>query len=281
MEEVMQSIGWREAVSETGKRASIFTRALRDAVVGSNLAAARFAGKPRTFARYANECLFLYGLFDRRSGLPQAAVWNGLQLPVEKEQVELAVYPEAADEWFPGLASLAVDLVSLCTLCRILRPRVIFEIGTFRGAGTLHLAGNSPDAETFTLDLASPGRPALSTSVFDDERIGLRFDTRRHHFTGRPEEKRIHCLYGDSAKFDFSPWARKVDLFFIDGAHSYEYVRNDTLKALACCRPGSVLAWHDYGRFGLNGVSKWLHEFRDQGHEVHRVPGGSLAYARV
>ena len=277
----MQTIGWREAISETGKRASIFTRVLRDTVVGGNLASARFAGKPRTFARYANECLFLYGLFDHQNGLPQAAVWKGLELGAVTAQVDVAMYPEAADEWFPGLASLGVDLVSLCTMCRILRPKVIFEIGTLRGAGTLHLAGNSPDAETFTLDLAVSERPSLSTSIFDNERIGVRFDTRRHHFTGRPEEKRIHCLYGDSAEFDFRPWAQKVDLFFIDGAHSYEYVRNDTLKALTCCRAGSVLAWHDYGRPGINGVSKWLHEFQAEGHKVFRVPGGSLAYAQV
>jgi predicted O-methyltransferase YrrM len=277
----MQAIGWRDALSETSKRAGIFTRVLLDTVVGGNLAAARFAGKPRKFARYANECLFLYGLFERQNGLPQANVWKGLQLPAETENVNFVMYPEAADEWFPGLASLSVDLVSLCALCRILRPKVVFEIGTFRGAAILHLVGNSPDAEAFTLDLAPSERPTLSTSIFDNERIELRFDAPRYHFAGRPEEKRIHCLYGDSAQFDFSPWAQKVDLFFIDGAHSYEYVRNDTLKALSCCRAGSVLAWHDYGRPGINGVSKWLHEFRAQGREIFRVPGGSVAYARV
>jgi hypothetical protein len=85
----------------------------------------------------------------------------------------------------------------------------------------------------------------------------------------------------DSAKFDYSPFNRRVDLFFIDGAHSYPYVRDDTLKALECCRPGSVIAWHDYGRHGVNGVSRWLHEF-SRGRKIYCIPGGgSLAYMRV
>jgi len=42
-----------------------------------------------------------------------------------------------------------------------------------------------------------------------------------------------------------------------------------------------VVAWHDYGRMGVNGVSKWLHEFRRQGRQIFRIPGGSLAYARI
>lgn len=276
----MQTMGWQEAASGTAKRVTLATLALRNVLVGGNLAAARFIAEPRKLVSYVSECLFLFRLVDE-DGLPQAPVWKGLQLPAETEGVEIAIYPEAANEWFRGAASFGVDLVSLCTLCRMVQPKVIFEIGTLHGSGALHLAGNSPGAEVYTLDLGCSEQPSLSTTMIDDEHVALHSEIRRYHFNGRPEEKRIHCLQGDSAKFDFSGWAQKVDLFFIDGAHSYEYVRNDTCKALTCCRPGSVVAWHDYGRFGLNGVTKWLHEFRGQGHEIHRVPGGSLAYARI
>jgi len=277
----MHGIRWREAAGGTAKRAAIATLALRNAIVGGNLAAARFVAEPRKLVSYVNECLFLSRLLDPQGGLPQAPVWKGLRFPAPSDGVGIAMYPEAAEEWFRGAASFGVDLVSLCALCRILQPKVIFEIGTLRGSGALHLAGNSPGADVYSLDLGPLEHPSLSTTLFDDDHVRVHSQTRRYHFTGRPEEQRIHCLHGDSATFDFSPWAEKVDLFFIDGAHSYEYVRNDTLKALTCCRPGSVLAWHDYGRAGVNGVSRWLHEFRGQGHEIHRVPGGSLAYARV
>jgi Methyltransferase domain len=98
---------------------------------------------------------------------------------------------------------------------------------------------------------------------------------------GRKDTARIHRLLGDSATFDFSPYARNIDLFFIDGAHTYEYVKNDTLKALECCHPGSVIAWHDYGRMGINGVTRWLHEFVRSHFPVYRVPNGSLAFGIV
>jgi hypothetical protein len=84
-------------------------------------------------------------------------------------------------------------------------------------------------------------------------------------------------LFGDSAAFDFSPFHGAIDFFFIDGAHSYEYVRSDTLNALRCCHAGSVIAWHDFGRVVVDGVAKWVREFaRDR--EVYSVPGGSLAF---
>ena len=277
----MQTIGWQGAMSGTAKRVTLATIALRNVILGGNFAAARFAADPRKLLSYVSECLFLFRLANPQDGLPQSPVWEGLRLPPMTDGLGIHMYPDAAEEWFCRAASFAVDLVSLCTLCRILQPKVIFEIGTLHGSAALHLAGNSPAADVYSLDLGSSEQPLLSTTLVDDAHVRLHSEARRYHFTGRPEECRIHCLRGDSAKFDFSPWAGKVDLFFVDGAHSYEYVRNDTLKAMACCHPGSVVAWHDYGRVGLNGVSKWLHEFRGQGHEVHRIPGGSLAYARM
>jgi predicted O-methyltransferase YrrM len=178
------------------------------------------------------------------------------------------------------MASFTADLVSMCMLCQILKPRLIFEIGTFHGAGALHWAVNAPDADVYTLDLPSTASPSLTVTTVD--RVHINTHAEGHmQFEGKPEAQRIHCLYGDSATFDFSPFFGKVDLFFIDGAHSYEYVRNDTLHALKCCKPGSVIAWHDYGRMGLNGVTKWLHELSHQGKEICRIPGGSLAYTRI
>jgi hypothetical protein len=92
---------------------------------------------------------------------------------------------------------------------------------------------------------------------------------------------KIHQLWGDSATFDFSPFQNNIDLFFIDGAHTYEYVKNNTLKALKCCHEGSVIAWHDYGRMGVNGVTRWLHEFGPSHFPVYRVPHGSLEFGIV
>lgn len=76
----------------------------------------------------------------------------------------------------------------------------------------------------------------------------------RYIFENCKAASKITCLFGDSATFNFSSFYEKVDFFFIDGAHSYEYVRSDTLNALKCCHQGSVIAWHDFGRVGVGGV---------------------------
>ena len=131
------------------------------------------------------------------------------------------------------------------------------------------------------MDLPSCVAPSLGATSVDIQHVHDRSPAERMCFDGTPEAARIHCLYGDSATFDFSWLKGQVDLLFIDGAHSYEYVRNDTLHAGACCKTGSVIAWHDYGRFGFNGVMRWLHKFAREGNQIYRTPGGSLAYTKL
>jgi hypothetical protein len=249
---------------------------LRNMLLGGNVESLLAMGDPRTAAYYVGECRFIYKCIFPKRGLPQKPVWETFGA----DKVPVVLYGTPG-EWFHPVASYTADLVSMCMLCQILRPRVVLEIGTFHGAGALHWAGNAPDAEVYTLDLPAAVAPVLAVTDMDRSFVQGHGVTKQMLFDGKSEAKRIHCLYGDSATFDFSPFLGKVDLLFIDGAHSYEYVRNDTLRAGECCRPGGVIAWHDYGRVGFNGVSRWLHEFSRQGKEIYRVPGGSLAYSRV
>ena len=122
--------------------------------------------------------------------------------------------------------------------------------------------------------------PALPTTIVDDRNIRDQRGVDRCFFDGTSVSGKIQRLFGDSATFDYASFEARVDLFFIDGAHSYEYVRSDTLNALRCCRPGSVIAWHDFGRFGVNGVTRWLREL-SRSRAVYCVPGGSLAFMRI
>jgi Methyltransferase domain len=252
---------------------------VRNTLLGVNLGSVTaLVSEPRKAVYYATECRFLYRSIFSKGGLPQMPVWEALGVG----QASVTLYGQAATGWgFGPVASFAADLISLCMLCQILKPRVVFEIGTFYGAGALHCAGNAPQAEVYTLDLPAAVGPFLALTVSDRGFIKAHEESLHMEFEGMPEAERIHCLYGDSAAFDFSPFSGKVDLFFVDGAHSYEYVRNDTYRALNCCRPGGVIAWHDYGRVGFNGVSKWLHELAADGRSIYRVPGGSLAYTRL
>lgn len=152
------------------------------------------------------------------------------------------------------------ELLAICKLVKQFRPRAMFEIGTFDGRTSLNLAANGGDgAVVYTLDL--PGSQANTTglpleagdkSLIEKESSGDRY---KHS----AERGRIRQLFGDSATFDFSPYFGAIDLIFIDGAHSYEYVLNDTRIALKLLRNGSgVILWHDYG--SSEGVIRALDE---------------------
>lgn len=255
--------------------------AARNVILGSNLASLRMLGNPRALVGYANEALFLYGSQTRTRGLKERHVFEVLG-GAETQDISLGAL-SAKKNWIAGTASYTVDLVNLCLACRLLRPKRVFEIGTLRGYTTLHLALNTdPDARIFTLDLP-PGHsdaPALATTAVDDWHVQKRQAIARQYFHGTAVEQKVTMLQGDSARFDFSPYRGTIDLFFIDGAHSYEYVKSDTLRALECSHPGSVIAWHDFGRAGVNGVSRWLRELARE-HEVFSVPGSSLAFMVV
>jgi Methyltransferase domain len=251
---------------------------LRNGILAGNIESLLAARDPRRAAYCHTEMRFLHRcLFPRKSDFPQKPVWEVFGV----DQVPVVLYGNGAGAWVQPVASHLADLISMCMLCQITKPKVILEIGTFHGSGALHWAGNAPEAEVYTLDLPAGIVPSLAATEMDRTITSGHAAAKQMAFEGRPEAKRIHPLYGDSATFDFSPFIGKVDLLFIDGAHSYEYVRNDTLRAVPCCRPGSVIAWHDYGRAGFNGVSRWLHEYSRQGKQIYRVPGGSLAYARL
>jgi len=251
---------------------------LRNLILGVNLESLHMVANPRQMVSVVTECLFVSRCINSTDHIPQRQVWDVLGAHSE---VSVTLYGDAASEWFRPTASYTADLVAMCILCQIIKPKVIFEIGTFHGAGALHWAANAPQANVYTLDLPPDTLPSLGTTTADQMHVGARSRKKRMFFDDHAASTRIHPVYGDSATYDFGPFAGKVDLFFIDGAHSYDYVRNDSLKALNCSHHGSIIAWHDYGRVGFNGVSRWLHEFARKGNHLYRVPGGSLVFMRV
>lgn len=252
---------------------------LRNLVLGTNIDSLRMVREPQKFVSSISEGLFLRRLVHPKGDLAQAPVWHSLGV---EGPVEITIDPNVADsEWLRSIPSYTADLVALCMLCRFLNPQTIFEIGTYQGRGALHWAMNAPRARVYTLDLPPGEAPSLAHTVVDRYHVANRLPDFELAFRGTPQASRITSLHGDSAKFDFSPYYKQIDLFFVDGAHSYEYVKSDTGHAFDCCHMGSVIAWHDYGRVGFNGVSRFLHELRDSGYDVRRVPGGSLAYLAV
>jgi predicted O-methyltransferase YrrM len=270
-------------VTNTRERLKAAAVAARNLVLGGNVSSLAM-GSPVAMVHYASEALFLRRALTGSRGLPEQPVWQGLGAT---EPAAIRLPNVASPSWPAVQPTYLADIVNLCRICAFLKPARVFEIGTYLGYSTLHLALNvPPGGRVLTLDLPKDGgprsdagaTPALRTTFMDDAHIRGATATQQYLFTGTEAEGRIELLFGDSAAFDFGPYAGTIDLFFIDGAHSYEYVRSDTLQALRCVRPGGVIAWHDFGRTGLNGVSRWLRQMRAEGWPVLAAPGGSLAY---
>jgi Methyltransferase domain len=250
------------------------TIGIRNILLGANLRSLSKLADPRRLAFYSTQALFFYDCLFR-NGLP---VKNVREILPHNEYADVSLFLGSDDFWINDVPSGGSDLLSLCLITRLVQPKRIFEIGTARGYTALQFAANAPVAEVFTLDLPQDSGTVLPITVMDRLFAGVE---KGATLQGRKEAGKIRRLLGDSATFDFSPYSKSIDLFFIDGAHTYEYVRNDTLKALECCHEGSVITWHDYGRRGVNGVTRWLNEFARSHFPVYRVPNGSLAFGIV
>ena len=194
---------------------------------------------------------------DRRQRLDRANLSAPFRLPsqelarlfpgIEGEQVSLS--PE---QFFrPDSMVLPLpELLTLMALCGYLRPKQVFEIGTFTGESTLAMARQLPsDSKIATLDIQKHNG-------------GLAFE-------GRPEARQITDLVGDSRRFDFSPYESQCDFVFVDADHSYPCVCNDTEIAFRLLKPGGVILRDDYvfdPRFPeCSGVKKALEEMRRPG----------------
>lgn len=179
----------------------------------------------------------------------------------------------------PVAADGNVSLLELTILARsvaLAQPRCLFEIGTFDGRTTLNLAANAPaDARVLTLDL--PAQAATGLAVADGDRRYIDKPASGARFAGHALAARITQLYGDSATFDFAPYAGQVDWMFIDGAHSAEYVRKDSQTAKALVKTGGWVFWHDYGVW--DGVTEALNALASEPWftGIRHIEGTSLA----
>ncbi len=168
-------------------------------------------------------------------------------------------------------------------ICRIVKshnPSAVFEIGTFNGRTSLNMAANmSPDSLLYTLDLPQTEVTKTKLRIKSGEKKFIEKPASGMQFSGTPYEKMIIRLYADSAKNDYSPYLNKIDLVFIDGSHSYEYVINDTKVALKLLGNGKgIVIWHDYG---WNEVMRALNEFYTKDprfSKLKNIAGTSFAY---
>jgi hypothetical protein len=175
-----------------------------------------------------------------------------------------------------------VDVAAILALAIAQQPLGVLEIGTFWGSTTANLARNLPAAKIHTIDLpldegevmeSIAGQPVNDLHLIQSRQVGKAF-------RGTDVEDRITQHFGDTAKFDYSIIADPLSFFMIDGSHTYEYAKSDTLVCLALAKGPSTLVWHDCNQW-QPGVTKWLVEMIDVGLPVKRVTRSAVAYLQI
>lgn len=167
------------------------------------------------------------------------------------------------------------ELSTLSTLVYQLKPKTIFEIGTYNGFTTLHFAYNAPeDSKIYTLDLPPDFEVQDKAHYSYDDLMVVELSKKNianRVYKKDPMGRKIIELFGDSEKFDFSPYYGKMDLIFIDGNHSHQYVKSDTENAFKMLSPNGVILWHDFDYIIHRDVFKFLNNLSKQ-HKIYSIP---------
>jgi len=171
-------------------------------------------------------------------------------------------YVDGSLPWF--------DLVALLSIAVDRDPQSLVEIGTLHGHTTRLLALNLPNAQINTIDLPEELDLGHSPLPKDDFHL-IRGRRLGQEFRSDSSIRNVTQLLGDTATMPFP----KAELFYIDGSHTYEYVKNDTLKAMAFDEAKTIV-WHDCDQ-SHPGVTRWLREMVDMGNPVKRIKDTNVA----
>jgi hypothetical protein len=186
---------------------------------------------------------------------------------------------------YPGVKDGGVSCLDLVCIVHLLKKsdaKNIFEIGTFTGCTTANLAANSIDGSiVYTIDLPQAMLNSTKWRLDKADKNYVDKEDSGSFYKNKDSATKIKQLLGDTAKFDFGPFYGQVDFVFVDGAHSYEYVINDSLVAFKLAkRRKSIIVWHDYNG-SWDGVTQALNELylsRPEFKGLKHVQDTSLAF---
>lgn len=259
----------------------MYVRKLLDAISVTNLRSLQLAvARPQSVREYFARCLREYdGLAGQ--GLPHKdpiafLCEQGWGQVGSDERVQLPTQ-------LSGGGGLGLhELVILATVTRLLKPRKVFEFGTYMGLSTSAFILNSPsDAAVISVDL--PSDPEAG-NIGDDEYAPAERQLIRERKVGSVLrelglQNRYQQVLCNSLDFDPTSEAGSVELGFIDGGHALRFVRNDTIKMARMMAERGLVFWHDYGgRGGLLELSGYLEKL-SRSIPIYRLNGTALAWA--
>ena len=140
----------------------------------------------------------------------------------------------------------------LASLIKKYNPDFILEFGTSQGAGTIVLAHYSNSfCKIFTIDITKEMGLSLNSPQAEETQmlpvVGCLID----QFNLRHKVIQLIC---DSKQLEWG-MLPSCDIAFIDGNHTYDYVKYDTELAFSS---SDIIVWHDYQ---LPDVKKAVDEF--------------------
>lgn len=220
---------------------------------------------PSNLPRYISYCLKKYDELVG-NGLP----CRGPVTPAGNSIITLPAYHAGGGMSFS-------ELVILARVTRALKPRTVFEIGTYNGLTTaLFLLNSDPDAAIVTMDLPTHSTEENGRLPSDQKLVANRQLGSLPRALGLREYTQVLC---DSMVFDPSPYLNSVDLGLIDGAHDLVHVQNDTLKMTRMILDGGIVFWHDYGgKRALRPLARYLDTLAKCA-SIYRISDTSLAWA--
>ena len=255
-------------------------RFLIEGLKGLNVAAAQLAiRRPNRVRGYISYCLRKYDEIMGR-GLPVGdpiAFINAQHQADPSTTAEIAL-PLCLDT--DGSTSMS-ELCILALVTKLLKPKTVFEFGTYKGRTTsMFILNVENGASVISLDLPTEGRLSdAQRREYIDTDATLVAHRRPAQFVYQLHlETRCRLLACSSLDFDPAPYAGSVELGFIDAAHALPFVRNDTQKMATMVAPGGLVFWHDYGGKGrFYPLAEYLEELSER-VPIYRITGTSLAW---
>lgn len=234
----------------------IVTTVWRRAILDAFVAPRRFGTTVREFWRASNM------LFH-----PSVGSVNLSELSGSSEHIRLL-----ASGWSIG-GMPPQDLYALMRIVRWIEPTTIFEIGTFTGITTTHLALNS-GAQIYTLDMPREMASGVENYSAGDLNLLQPRDAIGKTYRDFANAGRIQQLFGDSRTFDYNPYRGRIDLVVVDGCHVYDGVLQDSYNAFNMLRPGGAVVWHDFAN--LYDVTRAVKSLALR-HSIFHLEGTYLA----
>lgn len=191
--------------------------------------------------------------------------------------------PELIDDEFEDGNVSKFELECIARIAKNQQPKRVFEIGTFNGRTALNIANNIPDdGHVFTLDLPQSEVANTKLRIKTGERKFINKEVSGRMFHRTPQASKITQVLADSAQYDYSELNNTIDLVFVDGSHSYEYVINDTYVAMKLLRDGKgIIIWHDYGWREVIQALNEFYEQDDRFKNMKHIEGTTMAVLRI